>query len=346
MKWWSIATTAIIVLLGCVNQQQLKDKDYQVQLGRYLFYENKLSVNNTKSCASCHNQQFAFTDGYRKSITSLGENVLHNAPTLINIQQYKFYDWANPGSTTLTKQIIRPLYAEHPIELGLNLHYPQVKAYLEKDSVYAKLFKQAFPGDTAWFTLNQIEASIVAFEKTLSSYNSSFDKQTMSKSAQKGFELFKSDRLKCAACHNPPQFTLAAASSNIDSVYANIGLYNVGGKNIYPVEDAGLVSVTQKKADDGKFKIPTLRNIMLTNPYMHDGSVATIEDVIDIYARGGRDVNYGDYKGDGKLNTNKSNLINGFTLTAEERSNLLAFLHALTDTSILNNPKFSSPVTY
>jgi cytochrome c peroxidase len=345
MKWWSIVFL-FVVFISCNNQPQASSNEYQAELGKYLFYENKLSVNNTKSCASCHSPQFAFTDGYRKSITSLGENVLHNAPTLVNVQQYKFYDWANSNSTTLSKQIKRPLYGEHPLELGLNLNYPQFKSFLEKDTKYKHLFKQAFPNDTALFTLTQIETSIVAFVKTINSYNTPFDKHTMSESAKKGFELFSSNKLKCASCHAPPHFTLAASSTNIDSVYTNIGLYNVENKNIYPSVDAGLFAITQKKEDDGKFKIPTLRNVMLTHPYMHDGSIANIDEVIDMYTRGGRNVNYGDYKGDGKLNANKSHLITGFSLTQEERRNLIDFFHALTDTSVLFDPKFSNPITF
>jgi cytochrome c peroxidase len=230
--------------------------------------------------------------------------------------------------------------------LGLNLHYPQLKFYLEKDGSYTKLFKQAFPDDTALFTLQQIENSIVAFVKTINSYNSPFDKQTMSESAKKGFELFSSNRLKCATCHTPPDFTLAATSTNIDSVYTNIGLYNVANKNVYPFDDVGLFASTQKKEDNGKFKIPTIRNVMLTPPYMHDGSVANIEAVIDIYVRGGRNVSDGDYKGDGKHNINKHNLIQGFSLTREEKRNLIDFFYALTDSSILSNPKFNNPIAY
>jgi cytochrome c peroxidase len=345
MKTWGVIFS-LAAFVCCNNLHPNTSYEQQVELGRYLFYENKLSVNNTKSCASCHSQQFAFTDGYRKSITALGENVLHNAPTLANIQQYKYFDWANPNSTTLQKQIKRPLYSEHPVELGLNLHYPQLKHYLENSSRYVQLFKQAFPNDTTLFTLPQIETSIIAFVNTIKSYNTPFDKQIMSESAKKGYQLFSSNKLKCATCHTPPQFTIAALSTNVDSVYTNIGLYNVGNKNSYPVSDAGLFAVTQKKEDDGKFKIPTLRNVMLTQPYMHDGSMATIDEVIDMYARGGRDVNYGENKGDGKYNTNKSHLINGFALSVEERKNLIDFLHALTDTSILINPNFSNPIIY
>ncbi len=337
----------LILLLFIVtynSKKQNNSKQSQLEiLGHYLFFDTKLSVNNTKSCASCHSPEFAFTDGYRASATALGENVLHNAPSLINAVYLKKYDWANPNATSFETQIKRPLYGKHPIELGLDKHINELQEIFKKDSLYPTLFKNAFPDSSKLFTLNQIEIAITAYEKTLVSQASNFDKVELTASAYNGLKLFTSTRFNCVSCHRPPYFTLATSTENIDSVYANIGLYNVGNKNEYPQNDNGVYRITHNSKDNGKFKIPSLRNVMLTAPYMHDGSVATIEEVIEIYARGGRNIDYGNYKGDGKLNQNKSQLITGFTLTKDEKRDLINFLTSLTDSTIFYKQLFKNP---
>ncbi len=316
---------------------------YQQQLGHYLFFDTRLSLNNTKSCASCHNPAFAFSDGYRTSITALGDNVLHNAPSLINSVYLKKYDWANTNATNFLQQIKRPLYGNHPTELGLNKHIVELQKQFAKDSLYKVLFKQAFPNADSLFTLLQIEIAITEYEKTLVSTESQFDKEELNINAYNGLKLFASKRLNCITCHPPPYFTLATQTNNIDSIYANIGLYNVDNKNKYLENDEGLSVLTHQQKDNGRFKIPSLRNVMLTAPYMHDGSVATIEEVIEIYARGGRNVDYGKNKGDGKLNTNKNKLITGFELSTKEKQDLIEFLTALTDSTIFYKQSFQNP---
>lgn len=326
--------------ISSASQVQLNAKQ---TLGHYLFFENRISINHTKSCASCHSPEFAFTDGYRRSVTALGDNVAHNSPSLINANLLQYFDWANPDATTLAQQLKRPLYNKDPMELGLDKHLAELQSFFKSDSLYSTLFNKAFPDDSFLYSLNQIEESIVEYEKLLISYNSPFDQKSMSLSAQRGFDLFKSDRLKCAQCHRPPSFTMATLSDNTDSVYVNIGLYNVNGTSQYPDSDEGLTHHTHKAEDNGKFKIPSLRNVMITAPYMHDGSVATIEEVIDHYARGGRTITYSEYQGDGALNKNKNPLIQGFSLTAAETHDLINFLDALSDTTIRTNKLFMNP---
>jgi len=332
----------IFVILCACNNINVSNQSKK-QLGHYLFFDTRLSLNNTKSCASCHNPQFAFTDGYRTSITSLGENVLHNAPSLINSVYLKKYDWANTNANNFYQQIKRPLYGNHPIELGLDKHIGNLEKDFAKDSLYINLFKQAFPNDDSLFTKEQIEIALVEYEKTLISTESSFDKKAMNANARNGFKLFASKKLNCISCHLPPYFTFATQTNNTDSIYANIGLYNVDGKNEYPQNDEGLSRITHQKSDNGKFKIPSLRNVMLTAPYMHDGSIATIEEVIDMYANGGRSINYGNYKGDGRLHQNKNKLITGFTLSVKEKQDLIEFLTSLTDSSIFYKQSFQNP---
>ena len=340
----TILLILLSLFLACNTKKQVENKQNHLEvLGHYLFFDTKVSINNTKSCASCHSPEFAFTDGYRTSATAFGENVLHNAPSLINAVYLKKYDWANPNATSFETQIKRPLYGKHPIELGLDKHISELQEIFKKDSLYATLFKNAFPDSSKLFTLTQIEIAISAYEKTLVSQASNFDKGELNPSAYNGLKLFTSKRLNCVSCHLPPYFTLATSTENVDSVYANIGLYNVGNINEYPQNDNGVYSITHQPKDNGKFKIPSLRNVMLTAPYMHDGSIATIEEVIDIYARGGRNIDYGNYKGDGKLNQNKSQLITGFTLTKDEKRDLVNFLTSLTDSTIFYKQLFRNP---
>ncbi|MFY7965328.1 MAG: cytochrome c peroxidase [Chitinophagaceae bacterium] len=334
---------AITFLSSCTQNRVIDTITYQQELGHYLFFETKLSINNTKSCASCHNPAFAFSDGYRTSVTSLGENVLRNSPSLMNSIYLKKYDWANTNASSLEMQIKRPLYSNHPIELGLDKHINDLIVFFKGDSLYKALFRKAYPNSDTLFTLTQIENAIVAYEKTLVSQSSQFDKGELSPSAYSGLNLFSSQKLKCISCHPPPYFTLATNTNNTDSIYINIGLYNVDNKNKYPTNDNGIYSITKQPKDDGKFKIPSLRNVMLTAPYMHDGSIASIEEVIEMYARGGRNIDYGNFKGDGKLNTNKNKLITGFELSEKEKKDLINFLTSLTDSSIFYKQSFLNP---
>ena len=133
-------------------------------------------------------------------------------------------------------------------------------------------------------------------------------------------------------------------SSTVDRVgYHNTGLYNLGASGAYPEDNTGLFDMTGERRDMGRFKAPSLRNVAVTAPYMHDGSVDTLEDVIANYQRGGRLIQDGPYAGDGRLSPFKSEFVTGFELTKQERDDLLAFLHALTDESVLTDARFSSP---
>ncbi|MEO5562885.1 MAG: hypothetical protein ABIR18_05605, partial [Chitinophagaceae bacterium] len=170
------------------------------------------------------------------------------------------------------------------------------------------------------------------------------DSSALSSSAKQGMMLFFSDKLKCVSCHQPPLFTNAAITKNIDSIYFNTGLYNIHDSGSYPANDPGLRKITGKLSDDGRFKVPTLRNISLTAPYTHDGGVNSMEEMIDIYKRGGRKIDYDPYRGDGSLNPNKSDKITGFHLSNDEKRQLIDFLTALTDSSVLVNPAFQNPV--
>jgi cytochrome c peroxidase len=331
-----------IIAISCEPAQKASNHlTSEELLGRYLFFETSLSANNTKSCASCHNTNVAFADGYRKSGTAFGENTLHNAPSLINAVDLKFLDWGNPVVNSLEKQVKRPLYNAHPIELGFQLDSSKRLREISNHKMYQKLISKAYPNQP--FSSKLLEQSIVAYVKKLQSRNSAFDQNIMSESAKKGFELFKSERFNCISCHTLPDFTLATKSINTNNVFANIGLYNVQNQNKYPELDNGIAQFTKQPTDDGMFKIPSLRNVLLTAPYMHDGSVESIEEVINIYSRGGRNIAFGPNTGDGKNNKKKHKLITGFSISETEKQDLISFLGALTDSTIFTNPIFQNP---
>jgi cytochrome c peroxidase len=321
-----------------INLKKLSDQEL---LGKALFFEKNLSANGTKSCATCHDPAFAFTDGYRRSSTIYGENLLHNAPSLLNASYLKVYDWANPQVNTLEQQMQRPLFGQHPKELDVD----SVKAivWLLKDKKYQKLIKNAYSKKE--FTFAKAMESIVAFQKRLVSVNAKYDvflasknKSVFSDSELRGYNLFFSAKLKCSQCHSGTFFT--TATSTVEGSFQNIGLYNVANKNSYPLPDQGLGAITNRPEDIGKFRVPSLRNVSLTAPYMHDGSVDTLGEVLDIYAHGGRNIDYGLYLGNGKNNKFKSKLIQGFDLNKQQKTDLINFLYTLTDSTVLQNPLY------
>lgn len=328
---------AIACTFSC-NEKPKNDRAPKVEIGHRLFFDTRMSFNNTKSCASCHAPEFAFTDGYKTSIGSSGEQVLHNAPSLLNISKHRIFDWANPNNTSLLNQIQRPLYGQHPVELGLNKHLSSFIEILNQDSVYTKYLQQL---KLSTYTKVLIEESIVAYIKELNSQKTAYHKQKLNIQEQRGMQLFNSDRLKCNSCHGGQYFTVVTETSNTDSIYINSGLYN--NKNNYPESDNGIRQKTGKGEDDGKFKIPSLINVGITAPYFHDGSAASLLEVISHYEHGGRKIKRAERIENGHKNRLKDKRIGGFKLSAQERSDLVAFLYSLTDTSYLNNPIFTSP---
>ena len=326
----------------------------KVALGRRLFFDVRLSVNGTTSCATCHAPGRAFTDAKPTPTGATGDAVPRNAMTLTNVAYRSVYTWANPVLTTLEAQAFVPLTADLPLELGFQKATGDIVDRLRGDAEYPALFAAAFPDDADPYRAATIVKAIASFERTLLSKDAPYDRymyggdQTaMSASALRGLDLFNSERLECYHCHAGPDFTNATVTSKSPPhgtpPFFNNGLYNVGGTGFYPPNAPGLRAFTDEERDDGKFRVPTLRNIALTAPYMHDGSVASLSDVIDLYAAGGRDVTEGPYAGDGRTNPRKSAFLRGFTLTADEKSDLLAFLESLTDEAFLNEPRFRSP---
>jgi len=322
-------------------------------LGRFLFYDPRLSGNQTQSCASCHQQERAFTDGLPRAVGSTGEVHPRSAMSLANVAYATALGWANPLLNTLEKQALVPMFNERPVELGLTGQEEELFARLRADIRYQRLFAEAFPEDPEPVNLGNIVRAIATFERAMLSGNSPYDRyvqgvddKAISDSAFSGGRLFFSERLECFHCHGGFNFTASVTHQGNpfdETSFQNNGLYNIDGRGSYPPDNTGLFEITGIPEDMGRFKAPTLRNLSFTAPYMHDGSIATLEEVIDHYAAGGRTIHSGPYAGDGSKNPYKSNFVRGFQLTEQEREDLLAFLRSLDDEDFLRNPILSDP---
>ncbi len=338
----------------------------KVELGRRLFYDRRLSETGEFACASCHRQELAFTDGKDRAIGATSEVHPRGAMSLANVAYNTTLAWADPSLTSLEQQARVPMFNRHPVELGVAGDGTAMLARLAADSAYPLNFQEAFPnggGVSDTLTVDNVVRAIAAFQRTLISGRSAYDRRVylddrsaMSDAAWRGMRLFFTERLSCFKCHNGfnfsgPTRSVAAAVQRSNTVstnteptgFHNTGLYNLGTTGLYPADNLGLGEHTSKPEDIGRFRAPTLRNVGLTAPYMHDGSLRTLSHVIDHYAAGGRTLTRGPYPGVGRDNPNKSPLVTGFQLTALEKSDLIAFLHSLTDEAFVTDPRHADP---
>lgn len=324
----------------------------KVEVGRRLFYDRRLSRTGHTACATCHRQELAFTDGRPHAVGDTGEHTLRGAMSLANVVYAGRLTWANPLMTTLEAQARVPMFGEDPVEMGLSGREADIERLLRQDPVYRRGMPRAFPGDREPYTVDHAVRAIAAFERTLISGDSAYDRyvrgdrQALSPLARAGMELFFSEQLECFHCHGGFTFSDAVThegAREAPAPYHNTGLYNLGPHGEYPPGNRGVYEITRDYRDMGRFKAPTLRNIAVTAPYMHDGSIATLAEVIDHYAAGGRTVHQGPFAGVGAGNPNKSEFVLGFQLRAQDRQALLAFLSSLTDETFLHDPRFSDP---
>lgn len=331
----------------------------KVKLGSFLFYDKRLSANGKMSCASCHRQELAFTDGRAASVGTSGQPHPRSAPSLVNAAYASVLTWNDPGVRTLEAQALAPMFSIHPIELGLRGQEGAILAQFQQDSVYQELFQRAFPeverarrGRS--FTIENVAKALACFVRTIISGRSAYDRfvyerdgSAISESAKRGELLFFTEiRAGCYRCHGGFNFSDAtqdASRPHAPVTFHNTGLYNLAGAFSYPRVNLGIYEHTHQLADVGKFKAPTLRNIALTAPYMHDGSIATLGEVIDHYAAGGRTVRYEGQLSEGCRNPNKDPLMKGFELTAQNRVDLMEFLRSLTDEEVIRDKRFSDP---
>lgn len=324
----------------------------KVQLGRFLFYDTRLSGNGTFSCASCHQQSRAFADSLPLGVGSTGEVHPRGSMSLANVVYAPVLTWANPNLKRLEQQAVVPMFGDSPIELGLAGREDSLLASLRADPRYARMFAESFPADGEPVSITNVTRAIAAFERTLISGRSAYDRyergdsSALSPAARRGAEMFFGEKLECFHCHGGFAFTNTAdyvGKGFPEIEFHNTGLYNIGGNGAYPAANPGLKEHSGRDDDMGKFKAPTLRNIALTAPYMHDGSIRTLDEVINHYAAGGRTIRSGANAGIGSKNPHKSGFVKGFTLSSRERADLLAFLRSLTDSAFITDPRFSDP---
>jgi cytochrome c peroxidase len=324
----------------------------KVELGRYLFYDRRLSGNGLQACASCHHQDKAFTDGLTRSIGSTGEMHPRNAQSLANAVYHPTLTWVNPSLLSLEAQLQVPLFGDNPVEMGVNEgNVDSVLDRIRSDTRYPAMFVQAFGDEGESISWGRITQAIASFQRTLISGNSRFDqalsgKTVLSAAEQRGQTLFFGEKAECFHCHSGHNFNdqvVHASTRVLDLPFHNTGLYNIGGTGNFPEGNQGLFEFTAKPEDRGRFRAPSLRNVEVTAPYMHDGSIGTLEEVLDFYAAGGRLISTGPNAGDGRLHPNKSDLISLINLNVQERADLVAFLKTLTDHEFLTNPALSDP---
>ncbi len=281
----------------------------RIELGRLLFFDNRLSADSTVSCGSCHLRQHAMADDKALSIGINGRVGMRNAPSLANVGYHPNF-FKDGGATTLETQILAPIEDEN--EMGFSV--PDALNRLKQIPQYAQLAQIAYGRDFDAFVLTR---AIAAFERTMLSGNSRFDQyyhqgktNALNESEKRGMNLFFSERAQCSGCHSGFDFS--------DYSFKNIGLYEM-------YADSGRERVTLNPLDKGKFKTPSLRNVEVTAPYMHDGSVNTLEEVVEHFNSGG------------KNHPNKDALMQPLGLSAQEKNDLVNFLKSLTDHDFLNN---------
>jgi len=350
----------------------------KVELGHHLFYDKRLSRDGSKSCASCHDQSLAFTDGRslavgldlnKNGVADPNEIHTRNAQHLVNAAYNARYTWANSMVTLLEDQADGPLLGTGApiVEMGLTTPADQAGAVqrVAADPIYPPMFQKAF--GTATVTLDLVKKAIASFERTLISGNSPFDhyyytgdSTVMSAAARRGMLIFFGETAECFHCHSSFNFSdtvLHNATVYPEIFYHSNALYD--DTQYGTAVDKGLRNVTNLATDTGRFRAPSLRNVAKTYPYMHDGSIrcaAFVEggawsqacaeesllNVVDHYAKGGQCY---DALGNltGTCSTIDTTLVRPFTLTAAQKSDLVQFLMSLTDDAFLTNPDFANP---
>ena len=281
-------------------------------LGKQLFFDPVLSSDSTISCASCHNPAKAFSDEVAFSKGVAGRLGTRNSPTLTNVA-YLPYFTREGGVPTLEMQTLVPIQEHNEFDFNIVL----IGERLRRNPKYVQMAKEAYNREPDPFV---IARALANFERSLISGNSAYDKYTyqnnpaaLSENERKGMALFFSEKTQCSKCHSGFNFS--------NNAFENNGLYD-------NYTDSGRKRLTNLVADFALFKVPTLRNVGVTAPYMHDGSLTTLEAVVEHYNTGG------------KNNPQKSKLIQPLNLTDDDKEQLVAFLKSLTDYAFITNPKF------
>ncbi len=248
-----------------------------------------------------------------------------------------------------------PLLGDRPVEIGINDgNLDEVLARLDADPIYQDLTFQAWPDVEGGLTLPKIAFALASFCRSLVSGSSPFDRfyagdtEALTVQQKRGMSLFNGERFECFHCHSGVNTTASYIDARTPPgsrvrAFFNTGLYNLDDLGSYPPADQGLFELTREDRHRGAFRPPSLRNVAVTAPYLHDGSAATLEDVLAIYRNGGRNLTEGPWAGDGRNNPNRSNFVRPFEATDEEIADVIAFLESMTDEAFLTDPAFGSP---
>jgi len=285
--------------------------DVRVELGRRLFYDADLSIDGTMSCATCHEQHHGFTDGNATRPGVHGDPGRRNIQTLANVGTFAALTWGDPRVTRLEDQALIPIAGTTPVEMGFHGQEKVLESRIGGQACYRKLFAAAFPGQGE-VSMATITRALAAFQRTMISRDAPYDRGKRGEAVDTSIEAVRGERLffgkaGCATCHAAPDFTDAprAGFHRIDLPFSG---------------DQGLFEVTGKPADRGKFRTPSLRNVGISAPYLHDGSARTLAGAI-----------------------RRHRMATG--LKDGEVEDLAAFLRTLTDDGFVADPRFSLPKT-
>ena len=296
------AFSGLMAVSRAATQPTEHAKEARIELGRRLFYDADLSINGTTSCATCHEQHHGFADGNRTHPGALDDPGRRNVPTLANVGDFPRLTWADPRLTSLEAQVAVPMFGQHPVEMAMKGHEAEIARRLGRDPCYRTQFAQAFPESDGTIDYPKVAIALAAFERALVSRGSDWDKSALGDQAREGARIFERN---CAACHSGMNFT--------DSHYHRIGA-------VPPPDtaDPGLAEVTGRPRDRGRFRTPSLRNVSVSAPYLHDGSALSLDAAIAAHTQ-------------------------ITPLSEADRSAITAFLAGLTDQAFLTNPAFSLP---
>ena len=356
-RWIVLFICWSISLLSCETDDFLQEpslsqrdsiSDAWIELGRHLFYDRRLSLNNDRSCGICHEQAKGFTDGFVRAVGTTEAIHPRNTISLINVNTRLSLGWIEQQQSHLESQLLIPLLGSQPVEMGASEILLSRLSDMNSDETYQYLLQDL---NLTQLTIDHLSKAIASFERTILSHQSPYDQyldgqvEALSAAAKRGLILF-TEVLPCQNCHGGKEFD--QPSVDVSSQYGqrhawyNTGLYHIGDGR-YPEGREGVYELTGLMSDIGLYRVPTLRNLAFTGPYYHDGSGASIEDVLINYNAGGRVTISGPYVGDGRQHPNKHRFIRPLGLSNEELKDLKAFLMALSDESIVNQARLSDP---
>jgi cytochrome c peroxidase len=311
----------------------------RVELGRQLFHDTRMSINGTRSCATCHRQELAFTGGRARSKGATGAVRPRSRMSLINAAFAPSLTWADPMLVDFGHQAPVPMFGTDPVEMGLKGHERRLLQDLRGAGACQRLFARAFDGDPRSFSVANIARALAAFQRILAPARSPYDRYRYGgdpsaiSEAARGREqfFFSGEGAGCFQCHGG--WTFAGPVRHAGRPVMETGFHNTGLSERYPKPNSGLDRHTGNPAGAGKFRAPSLRNSGVAAPCMHDGGIATLEEVIENDAAGGR----------ARTNPNRSSLLRPLKLTAGEKADLIALLHSLTGHESLRDPRWGNP---